>query len=139
MINLQDNSQDNESKKQKLESAIDRLVKIKTIKEHLAEAEGSIISQFSETFISQLLETMPEFFTEGKTIHIASHGNESVFPDRMVSLISSPSSDETAQALLDGIFASLNQADQRINSTQKSIDALAAETKTMLSQLKELV
>jgi DNA repair ATPase RecN len=39
---------------------------------------------------------------------------------------------------LDDIFAALNQADQRINSTQESIDVLAAETKTMLSQLKEL-
>jgi hypothetical protein len=50
-----------------------------------------------------------------------------------------PEKDLFDEALLDGIFASLNQADQRINSTQKSIDALAAETKTMLSQLKELV
>ncbi len=48
-------------------------------------------------------------------------------------------SNEVREAILDDILASLNEADQRIQLTQESIDAVAAETKIMLSQLKELV
>jgi hypothetical protein len=42
---------------------------------------------------------------------------------------------EVARALLDEIFASLEEADRRIYATQQSIDALAAETRKLLDQL----
>jgi hypothetical protein len=74
-------------------------------------------------------------FSTARTF-VATHGYSDL---SLVNLISSPSSDEVAEAVLDDIFTALNQADQRIRSTQESIDVLAAETKRMLSQLKELV
>jgi hypothetical protein len=67
---------------------------------------------------------------------VATHGCSDL---SVANLISFPSSDEVAEAVLDDIFTALNQADQRIRSTQESIDILAAETKIMLSQLKKLV
>jgi hypothetical protein len=76
-----------------------------------------------------------DFFSPPMTF-VATH---SCSDPSLVNLISFPSSDEVAEAVLNDICTALNQADQRIRLTQESINVLAAETKRMLSQLKELV
>jgi hypothetical protein len=140
-VTLQDNSGTIQGK---IERGRKRIAKLEARSAHITgniivfrDPSEIVISPpwgFSNPLFSPILRAMEK---ESETLIRQEKG--SWVNGEMANLIPSLSSDETAQAVLDDIFTSLNQADQRIRLTQESIDTLKVETRGMLDQLKELV